>query len=103
MKGSITAFPKVSISHCKEEKESPWTPPGMVTPLPPEQKDCFFLEEIIPNIQPEPPQKKMMSLPLILSLIPVEADPHSATTSLQVAVESDEVSRLNYSFLNHFS
>ena len=53
-----------------------------------------FWEQILPNIQPEPPLAQLEATPShpINSYMGEKADPHFATTTLQMIVESNNVS-----------
>jgi len=73
-----------------------WTPPGTVT-LPPPWEACAsasIWEEIVPNIQPEPPlaQRETITSHPMSSNFGEEIDPHLATTSFQIVAENGEVS-----------
>jgi len=56
--------------------------------------DNSFSEEIFPNIQSKPPlaQLAAVSSHPVTSYLGEQTDPHLATTSFQVVVESNEVS-----------
>ena len=63
--------------------------PGQPVPM----LDKPFSEEVFPNIQSKPPRHNLRPFSLVLLLATWEkTDTHLATTSFQVAVESDKVS-----------